>query len=240
MNHSPNRLLSSLGTEIYEALQPNLSLIEYRRGDILAETGQPIDRAHFPHCGIISLVVQLSSGDMIESAMVGRDGVVHASSALDGKVALNKAVVQLAGHGSAIAVKHLVEAVDAFRELRARLLRHEQVLFAQAQQSVACNVSHVVEARLCRWLLRCRDLAGTNDLTVTQEFLAQMLGVGRSSLSITAHTLQNAGLIHYKRGRVHIADVEGLREGACECYETVRQHYEQLLSPRLNTEAVHA
>ena len=110
------------------------------------------------------------------------------------------------------------------------LIRHEQVLLAQAQQSAGCNASHLVEARMCRWLLRMRDLAQRDDLTLTQEFLAQMLGVQRSSVSLVAGTLQTAGFIRYSRGNIRILDVEAVLSGACECYQTVKGLYDRLLT----------
>ena len=112
----------------------------------------------------------------------------------------------------------------------ALLIRHEQVLFAQSQQSAACNASHSVEARMCRWLLYMRDLAGSDDLMLTQEFLAQMLGVRRPSVSLVANTLQKAGLIKYSRGRMRLLNIKGLQKRACECYGTVKAHYQRLLS----------
>jgi CRP-like cAMP-binding protein len=229
MNHSQNRLLASLPKEVFAALAPHLSLIEIPRGKVLSEPGGLVTHVYFPHSGIISLVVDLSGGPTVETAMVGRDGVVHAASALDGRVSLNRALMQATGFSSVIAVDDVVMVADQLRDFRAVLIRHEQVLLAQAQQSGACNASHLIEARLCRWLLRTRDLMGSDDLQITQEFLAQMLGVQRSSLSVTAHTLQTAGLISYKRGRVKITNVEGLKESACECYEAVRGHYERML-----------
>ena len=229
MNHSPNRLLAGVSDEVSQALRPHLKLYEYQQGDVLAEAGRPIHVVYFPHSGIISLVVELSLGEMIETAMVGRDGVVNAAPALDGKVSLNKAIVQMAGFASVITAAALAEVADRFRELRSLLIRHEQVLLAQSQQSGACNASHLVEARLCRWLLRTRDLANSDDLNITQEYLAQMLGVRRSSISIVAGTLQKAGLIRYRRGHIHILDVDALKDGACECYETVNTHYERML-----------
>jgi hypothetical protein len=230
MNHSPNRLLASVSEDVYEALRPHLTLVEFRHGDVVTESGAPVTRVSFPHTCIISLVVELSVGEMIETAMVGRDGAVNAASALDGRVSLNKAIAQLAGFASVISSEHLSRIADEFRDFRALLIRHEQVLFAESQQSGACNASHLVEARLSRWLLRTRDLAGSDELAVTQEFLAQMLGVQRSSVSVVAHTLQRAGYIRYRRGRVTILDADALKEAACECYDTVRSHYERMLN----------
>jgi hypothetical protein len=160
--------------------------------------------------------------------MVGRDGVVNGTSALDGKFSLHKAIVQVAGSASVINSDALRRLADEFEPLRSILIRHEQVLLAQAQQTAGCNASHTVEARMCRWLLRIRDLTGSDEMALTQEFLAQMLGVQRSSVSIVAGTLQKAGLIKYRRGHISLVDIDGLKESACECYETVKQHYERL------------
>ena len=179
---------------------------------------------------MISLVVELGIGQMIETAMVGRDGVLNASSALDGRVSLNKAIVQLAGSAATMGIDHLRFAAEKSPPFRSLLIRHEQVLFAQSQQSAACNASHSVEARMCRWLLWMRDLADSDELSLTQEFLAQMLGVHRPSVSIVANTPQKAGLIKYARGRIRLSNTEGLLEGTCECYGAVKAHYERLLS----------
>jgi CRP-like cAMP-binding protein len=232
--NSPNRILASLPNEIYEVLRPHLKLVELKGGVVLAEPGAPIENVYFPHSGIISLVVELRVGAMVETAMVGRDGVLNAASALDGKVSLNKGIVQLAGVGSVISADQLAKTADTSREFRALLIRHEQVLFAQSQQSAACNASHHVEPRMCRWLLRTRDLAGSDDLTITQEYLAQMLGVRRTSLSVVANALQRSGYIRYKRGHVRVVDVDGLRKTACECYEVVKGHYDRMLQPKIS------
>ncbi|MGZ3412171.1 MAG: Crp/Fnr family transcriptional regulator, partial [Xanthobacteraceae bacterium] len=170
-------MLASLSADVFAAVEPHLKIIPLTHGDVLAETGSTIKRVYFPNSGVISLVVELAVGEMIETAMVGRDGVFNAAAALDGKVSLNKGIVQLAGVASVLDVDHLRALADEFKTFRALLIRHEQVLFAQSQQSAACNASHRVEQRMCRWLLRMRDLADSDDLIVTQEFLAQMLGV---------------------------------------------------------------
>jgi CRP-like cAMP-binding protein len=227
MSHSPNRLLASLPRAVFGAIKPDLKLVELNHGDVIAETGGLIRRVYFPHSGIISLVVELSIGDTIETATIGRDGVIGAAAALDGRISFNKGVVQLGGVASVMGVERLRALTDENKRFRSILIRHEQVLFAQAQQSAACNASHSAEARMCRWLLRMRDLAGER-LRLTQQFLGQMMGVRRSTVSLAANTLQRAGLIKYRRGNIEILDVEGLREAACECYATVAAHYQKL------------
>ena len=161
--------------------------------------------------------------------MVGRDGVVGASSALDGKISLSRAIVQLAGSALVCDGSALKAAAMQSRSLLSILIRHEQTVYAQAQQSAACMAAHDVQERLSRWLLRARDLAQSDTLQFTQEFLAEMLGVRRTSVTATAHRLQEAGIIKYSRGRIQILDVEALSESACECYATVNAHYPALL-----------
>jgi CRP-like cAMP-binding protein len=228
--HSPNRLLASLVPADIELLRPHLKPTELKNETVLYEAGDPIDRVYFPHSGIISLVVELSGGQGIEAAMIGRESMLGAAAALDGQVSLNKAIVQLPGTGDTLDVGRFRAVAEQSHALRTTLLHHEQVLFAQAQQSAACNASHAVEARLARWLLRSRDLSGSDTLALTQEFLANMLGVRRSSVSPVAVTLQRAGLIRYSRGYIEILDLEGLRSASCECYGTVKAHYDRILN----------
>ena len=230
MSKSPNRLLASLPADAFSAISPYLKIVELKFGDVVAEAGSPIRQVYFPYSGVISLVVELDVGAMIETAMVGHDGVLNAAPALDGKVSLNKGIVQAAGSAGTIEVNRFRRLANEFEPFRSLLIRHEQVLFAQSQQSAACNASHSVEARMCRWLLYMRDLAGSDDLILTQEFLAQMLSVRRPSVSIVASPLQKAGLIKYSRGHMRLLDVKGLEKRACECYGTVKAHYKRLLS----------
>jgi CRP-like cAMP-binding protein len=155
---SPNRLLASLIPADFELLRPHLKPVELVNEVVLFEPGATIDRVYFPHSGIISLVVELSGGQAIEAAMIGRDSMLGATSALDGQVSLNKAIVQLPGAGETLDVAHFRQVAAKGPALRTTLLRHDQVIFVQAQQSAACNASHAVEARLARWLLRSRSV----------------------------------------------------------------------------------
>ncbi|MFZ1989064.1 MAG: Crp/Fnr family transcriptional regulator [Alphaproteobacteria bacterium] len=225
-----NQLLDSLSASDYDQLRAHLQTVDLAQGITLYATGDEIDRVYFPHSGVISLVVALGGGGMIEAAMVGKDSIFGASAALDGKISLSTAIIQLPVRGSTLEVSRLRAFTESNVSFRTSLIRHDQALFAQAQQSAACNALHTVEARLSRWLLRVRDLSGADDFTLTQEFLSQMLGVRRPSVSLVANTLQQAGLIRYRRGRIEITNLEGLREVSCECYEIVRAHYDRLLS----------
>ena len=234
MAHSPNRLLAALPKAVFAAIQPHLKLAQLKLGDILARPGSAVKQVYFPHTAVISLVVDLAVGQMIETAMVGRNGVFSAAAALDGKVCLNKGIVQLAGAASVIDVDRLSSIADEAKALRSLLIRHEQVLLAESQQSAACNAAHLVEERMCKWLLRMRELADNDELMLTQEFLAQMIGVTRPSVSIVANTLQKAGFIKYRRGHIRILNLVGLEEGSCECYGAVKAHYDRMLSSQNN------
>src|SRR5215207_6696383 len=197
------------------------------------EAGDTINKVYFPTSAVVSLIVTFASGEMTEAAMVGRDGAIGISSAPDGKIAMSRAIVQLGGDAMVCDQAAFRGAALQSESLIAKVMRHEQTLFAQAQQSTACMAHHEVEARLCRWLLRAQDLTGSDTLPFTQEFLAEMLGVQRTTVSPVAHTLQAAGMIQYKRGKIHILDVEGLRESACECYTTVKKRYEELVGGQM-------
>jgi CRP-like cAMP-binding protein len=226
----PNSLLANLSSADFELLRPHLHDAELVHETVLARAGDTLDRVYFPHSGIISLVLTLEGGEAIEVAMVGRDSVYGAAAALDGRVALNDAIVQIPGAASTLDVAHLRTAAAESVSFRAALIRHAEFVFVQAQQSAACNATHTLEERLARWLLRSRDLSGSDTLLLTQEFLGQMLGVQRSSLSVTANTLQTAGLIRYRRGRIEITNLEGLTESSCQCYKAVKTQYDRLLA----------
>jgi CRP-like cAMP-binding protein len=226
---SPNRFLASLTPATFDLLRPHLRPLEMARDDILVSAGDAIGRVHFPHSGIISLVVTLAEGETIEVAMIGREGALGTCAALADGPSLTRAVVRMPGSASTIDVEFLRAAAARDASLRETLARHEQALFAQAQQAAACNACHAVEARLSRCLLRLRDLSGRDTLAITQESLAQMLGVRRNSVSLVAHALQQANFIRTNRGTIEIVDLAGLVRSACECYGAVKAHCDRLL-----------
>jgi len=226
-----NALLASLSVSDAAALRPHLKATHLQQKTVLFETGDTVKLVYFPINAVVSLVVTLATGEMTEAAMVGRDGAIGLASALDGKVAMCLAVVQLGGDALICDPAAFKGAVLQLESLISKVMRHEQTLFAQAQQSTACMANHTVEARLCRWLLRARDLSGSDNLPFTQEFLAEMLGVQRTSVTAVARTLQEAGIIKYTRGKIEILDLEALSESACECHETIKDQYRQLIGP---------
>jgi len=227
---SSNQLLQALSATELESLRPHLETVELVGETVLVEAGCPLTRIYLPHSGAISMLVRLSEGQTVEGATVGRDSIFDASAALDDGMSLTSAIVVLPGTASALDVADLRAVADRSVTFRAMLARHEQARLALAQQSAACNASHSAEARLARWLLRARDLSGDEPLPLTQEFLAQMIGVQRNAISIVAHALQQAGIISYSRGQIDIVAANGLRATSCECYDAVRTHHRRLLS----------
>ena len=224
-----NILLSLLSTSDLKRLEPYLKPTHFEQHPVLFEADEQIRHVYFPTGGVVSLVVTLSTGETVEVAMVGLDGVVGAAAALDGKVALSRGIVQLGGEIVVCDIEALKSTALQSPKLLALLIRHEQTVYAQAQQSAACFATHQVAARLSRWLLRARDLSGSDTLSFTQEYLAQMLGVRRTSVTVVAHTLQAAGLIKYARGKIQILNTEALQDSACECYATVKSQYGKLV-----------
>src|SRR5258705_3227900 len=179
----PNHFLQTISRGDFELLRPHLREGKLVQGNVLFDMGSQIERLYFPTAGVVSFVVAMSTGDMIEAGMIGNDSVVGTPAALDGALALNRAVVQVEGDGFSIEVPHIRAAVATSKSLRITLYQHDQMLLAQAQQSAACNAKHEIEERLCRWLLRTHDLVKDDKINLTQEFLAQMLGVRRTSVT---------------------------------------------------------
>jgi CRP-like cAMP-binding protein len=225
----PNRLLQAAPAAEFEALRPHLELVDLVREAVLIEAGAPLTHVYLPTSGVLSMRVRLSEGRKVDVAMIGCDSVFGASAAFGGKVSLTDAVVLLPGKACILHVAHIEAAANRSAAFRALLARHEQALFAQAQQSAACNASHSVEARLSRWLLHARDLCKSESLLLTQQVLAQMIGARRNAVSIVANALQKAGIIRYRRGQIEITNVESLKRTSCECYHAVRSQHDRLL-----------
>ena len=231
MARPSNGFLSALSAGDYELIRPHLQTIELPHETVLVESGQALRRAYFPHRGVISLVVKLARGEHVQVAMIGRDSLLGALSAMGDASALNSAVVLIAGGASVMDLGRLRAAADQSASLRTLLTRHGLAVYAQVQQTAGCNAAHPVESRLSRCLLQIHDLSGDVRLLLTQEDLAQMIGARRNSVSMVANTLQQANFIQYSRGHIHINNIGGLRQTACECYATVKAQYDRLLGP---------
>jgi CRP-like cAMP-binding protein len=225
----PNQLLQALPAEDFEIVGARLRPLQMIRETVLVEAGVAPAQIVFPHGGAVSIVVNLSEGQSVEVAMIGRDGVVGACEALGYGVSFTDAIVLFPAAASVIELADFRAVAAQSPALRGLVTRHGEALLAQAQQTAACNAVHPVEARLSRWLLRARDLHDGRTLPLTQELLAQMIGVRRNAISIVAHALQQAGTISYSRGQIEIIDLEALRETSCECHAAIRARQKQLL-----------
>lgn len=232
ISRPPNGFLSTLPADDFELIGPHLRTVDLAPESALVEADETLKRAYLPHSGVISLVVKLARGERHQVAMIGRDSILDSFAALGDPTALNSAVVVVPGVASTLDLDHLRAAANQSATLRVALLRHGLAIYAQIQQTAGCNAAHPVESRLARCLLQTYDLAGRDELVLTQESLAQMIGARRNSVSLVAHTLQQANLIRYSRGRIEIADPDGLGKATCECYAAVKARYDRLLYPR--------
>jgi len=226
-----NRLLDRLHPEDLARLKSHLKPMEMRRGDVLHEARGAIGRVYFPLGGMVSLIAAMQTGEMIETAAIGRDGAVGAAVASDLWRSFSQAMVQIPGPALQIGAADFAHACRASPGLTALMSRHQAVVLLQAQQNSACHALHSIEMRLARWMLQAQDMLGGSTIELTQESLAQMLGVQRTSVSLCAHALQRQGLIDYARGRIAILDRAGLEHCACECYATIRSETEEALAP---------
>jgi CRP-like cAMP-binding protein len=224
-------LLDSLPRADYERLNPLLEGHALRMREMLQAAGDPIEYVYFPTSGIVSLLTVLENGMMIEFATVGREGTTGVPLFLDMQHGTMALVSQLDGDSLRMRAADFTKEVAATPPFAAIVARYAGVLLALAAQSAACNRAHDVSAPCARWLLMTHDQARRDEFPITQEFLAQMLGVGRSSVSEVAGSLQNDGIVKYHRGRVTILDRERLEAASCECYAVISQHLKSLPGP---------
>jgi CRP-like cAMP-binding protein len=216
-----NKLLASLPRDEFEALKPHLTAVSLVQGDVIYEAGVEVDYVYFPHCGMFSMLAVMRDGKAIETATVGREGVIGAMAGLGLYKSLVRVTVQLPLQASKVAAAPFRRAVIASDALRDVCVRYNEVMLTQARITAACNALHQVEERLCRWLLQSADRAASDTIALTQELLAEMLGVRRTSVTDVARKLQDKGVITYSRGVITILDREALKRLSCECYETL-------------------
>lgn len=228
--HHPNTLLSLLDRAAFEQLQPHLSNSSVLRGEVLAETERHLSKVYFPHSGVISCVVELAAGGAIETGMIGKDGQFGAGLALNGQISSAHVVMQIAGDVSVASANRIVDLAQEYPGFRKLLLGYEQFTLAQAQQTAGCNAVHRVAQRMAKWLLRMHHLAG-DEFSMTQEFMAQMLGVRRTSVTDTATELQRLGLITYNRGNMRLNNIKLIHDFACECDDDLMERY-QMIFPK--------
>ncbi|HKB66604.1 MAG TPA: Crp/Fnr family transcriptional regulator [Pyrinomonadaceae bacterium] len=218
-----NRLLAALPENLYQRLLPHIEPFAFDHGKILYEIGEPIKYCYFPSDAVVSLVTQMMDGKIVEVGLVGNEGVTGVPFLLGQKTSAERAIVQIPNGGVRAKADVILEEFMRGEELHTILLRYLNFFLRQVAQTAACNASHTIEERLSRWLLMCHDRVASDQINLTQEFIAEMLGTRRATVNVGAINLQSAGLIKYNRGRIQVMDRPGLERFSCECYEAVRR-----------------
>ena len=225
-----NRLLAALPREDYERLLPSLQQVSFSLGEVVYEFAGQLDYVFFPTTSIVSLLYTMENGASAEMGLTGNDGVVGIALFMGGGTMPNRAVVQSAGAAIRMKAKVLQDEFALGGKFQYLLLRYTQALITQISQTAVCNRLHSVEQQLCRWLLLSHDRVKADELIMTQELIADMLGVRREGVTVAAGHLQDAGAISYVRGHIKILDRERLEETVCECYRVVRNEFDRLLA----------
>ncbi len=230
--HDPNQnyLLAALLDAEFDRLAPHLELMPMLLGDVLYESGAKLRHVYFPTTAIISIHYLLENGGSSEIAGVGNEGVLGTSLFMGGDTTPSHAVVQTGGYGYRLKAAILMEEFNRAGPVLRLLLRYTQALMTQMSQTAVCNRHHSVDKQLCRWLLLTLDRLPSNELTMTQELIANMLGVRREAVTEAAGKLQSRGLISYRRGHITVLDRAGLEAEVCECYGVVKKEFARLLS----------
>ena len=225
-----NRLLALLPADDYERLAPSLRAVSFSLGEVVYEFGAQLDYVFFPTTSIISLLYTMENGSTAEMGLTGNDGVVGIALFMGGGTMPNRAVVQSAGRALRMKAKVLQDEFARGGRFQQLLLRYTQALITQISQTAVCNRLHSVEQQLCRWLLLSHDRLKTDELVMTQELIADMLGVRREGVTVAAGRLQDDGAISYVRGRIQILDRQKLEATVCECYRVVKDELDRLLA----------
>jgi CRP-like cAMP-binding protein len=228
-NPRDNQLLAALPTVEWQRWQQHLEPVTLKLGQVLYESGDTLGYVYFPTTAIVSLLYVMEDGASAEIAVVGFEGLVGVSLFMGGLSTTSRAVVQSAGQGFRLSARIMKAEFDRAGPVLHLLLRYTQALITQMAQTAVCNRHHSLDQQLCRWLLLSLDRLGGNELVMTQELIANMLGVRREGVTEGATKLQKAGFIRYARGRITVLDRSGLESCTCECYQVVKTEYDRLL-----------
>ena len=230
-SHKPqqNHLFLALPSEARERVFPHLELVQMPLGHVLYESGTTLQHVYFPTDAIISLLYVMEDGASAEIAIVGNEGLIGIALFMGGETTPSRAVVQSAGRAFRLDARLLKEEFRRAGPMQRLLLRYTQALITQMAQTAVCNRHHSIDQQLCRWLLLSLDRLGSNELRMTQELIANMLGVRRPGVTEAAMKLQDAGLIRYSYGHIAVLDRPGLEKRVCECYAVVKREFDRLL-----------
>jgi len=225
-----NYLLAAMPSELYDKLAPNMKRVSLQQGQMLHYPGEIIEDLYFPIDCVLSITMTMNDGRTAETGIVGKREVIGINAFMGGReTTLTTYIVQVAGTALKIDARPMLEEFDRNKDLRDELLRYTQAFIAQISQTTACNRLHSLEQRLARWLLEVQDRVESNQIRLTQEFTADMLGVRRAGVTQAAQKLQDSGIIRYARGNVDILDLQRLEAGACECFRVIKDEYDRLL-----------
>ena len=224
-------MLAALETASHKRIEPHLAPVEFKLGDVVCEAGGLLKHAYFPQGAVLSLLTVLENGSAIETANIGREGAFGLFAAMYSRVSFNRCLVQLEGGIVRCPIELLQSEFKNSEHVRNLFVSYSETLLSQVQQTVACNALHSTEERMCRWLLMMHDRAQGEALPYTHEFLSHMLGANRKSVTLAAQSLQTAGLISYRRGKIQVLDRPGLEKASCECYAVVRERFDAFLTP---------
>lgn len=229
LGNDQNRLLVAINADERARLRAMLEPVTLLPGEVLLDVDQAIDYVYFPQSGVISLLTMVNEDQFVETCTIGREGAVGLVTATGSGISLSRVVVQIAGRALRMKSTDLRAAIKDMPDFQDIKTRYGEALISQILQTLACNTLHSVEQRLCRWLLICRDRTASEIIPLTQEALAEMLGVQRTTVTAAARSLQARGFIRYRRGVIECTDVAGLKEASCECYDLMRSTFERLL-----------
>ena len=227
-----NQILSALPELEYQRIAPHLKQIELNSGQILSEPGEEIYQIYFPQTAMISLVSIMMDGSTTEIGLIGNEGLVGLAAIFGGNSTTSRSIVQISGKALKVPANVILQEFHRIKKLHQLILLYTQALFTQVSQSAACNRQHNIEERLARWLLSVQDCVLHNELPLTQEFIANMLGTRRSGVTVAAGILQQAGIIRYSRGKITILNQKDLEATSCECYRLVQNEFIRLLGFR--------
>jgi len=224
-------LLGAMEAASRARIAPHLEPLVLKLGDVVCEAGGVLKHAYFPQSAVLSLLTVLENGSAIETANIGREGAFGLFAAMYSRVSFNRCLVQFEGGMVRCPIDFLRSEFEHSEHVRNLFVSYSETLLSQVQQTVACNALHSTEERMCRWLLMMHDRAEGEALPYTHEFLSHMLGANRKSVTLAAQSLQAAGLISYRRGKIQVVNRAGLEQASCECYAIVRERFEAFLTP---------
>jgi CRP-like cAMP-binding protein len=225
VRRSGNRILAALPDSLFQELKPDLRHVTLPQAATCMDAHDQIDQVYFPQSGMVSLLVATGGGGVVETSSIGREGAVGLQCGFGPRLSFTRALVQIPGSFSTVSAARFERMVSSAPMLRDLIVRYTEMLWSEAQQNAACNAIHDGSSRLCRWLLQCVDRTGSDQLPLTQESLAEMLGMRRTTVTLLAQQLQNRGILRYSRGRITVLDRAALKKYACGCYAAVKHEY---------------